>query len=84
MRNQGNNIVGSGLLLKAAFLLMLFSVSGLEAQSVPADLLDLGIEELFKAEVSDHSAPVTNPSWGRAGRSGSGFQISFVQFKPIF
>ncbi len=55
MRNLGNNIVGSGLLLKAAFGLMLFSVSGLEAQSVPADLLDLSIEELFKAEISDHS-----------------------------
>jgi len=62
MRNLGNNIVGSSLLLKAAYLLMLFSVSGLEAQSVPADLLDLSIEELFKAEISDHSAPVTNPS----------------------
>ena len=54
MRNLCRNICDSYLLLQVTILLTFFSISPLHAQSVPADLLDLSIEELFNAEVSDH------------------------------
>ena len=58
MRNLNRRKCCTCLLLKVAFVLVLFSISPLKAQSVPADLLDLSIEELFKVEVSDDAASV--------------------------
>lgn len=55
MRNSWGKLGVAGIWRLGVCLMLFFSTAPVLAQSAPADLLDLSIEELFKIEVSDGS-----------------------------